>query len=262
MSARILSVSLACLALAAPAGAQTSPAWSALDDISGEWSSAGGNCDTPDQTWRIGSTRIVAGRTGFDLQGLGGGAGALRLDLLNRATGQRSAMSVRIAAGRLQVDGAGYSASLVRCDRLAAVEAPDFGGAVTTRPLDGTADLPSTSELADALGGNGSGTPAATGEDPAETGYRTLAGAWRGPDGQCDWSIGSDALVLSGTRYSVTNLVGTGARIGVNVLREGDGQPATFTLSAAGDGATTVHGAVSEGSGSVSKAIDTRLTRC
>ena len=265
MSARILSLTLACLTLAAPASAQTSPAWSTLAGISGEWSSAGGACDTPEQTWQIDSGQIVAGRTGFDLQGLGGGAGTLRADLVNRATGQRSAMSVRIAGDRLQISGAGYSVSLVRCDQLAALEAPDFGGDVIARPLDGADDIPSTSDLADALGGatgGGATNPDSTGPDDAELGYQALAGDWRGPAGQCDWSIGSTALVVSGTRYAVTNLVGTSARIGVNVLRDGDGQPATFTLSAAGDGATTIQGAVSGASGNVSDTAGTRLTRC
>ena len=295
MLVRATCLAIACLPLALPATGQAvrSPAtvipaepsrsperiwqaqgrsavWATLDAISGRWSSAEGNCDAPSDTWRFGGSSVSIGTQVYDLRGLGGGEGALRMDMMDRGSGQSLAISVqRAGEGRLDVSGAGISASLVRCDELALAPRPDalsdYAGPITENSLDGDSDMPTSAEIAEALGrdpAEGPGTDDEAQEADAANRYAQLAGTWSG-DGSCDgnWEIANDQMIVGGTAYMVTNVVGDGSGIGVNTLRRIDGAPATFTLNE-GEGGTTISGSVSDEAGGTVPEAGATLTRC
>lgn len=239
----------------APAG-RRSPIWGALGDLAGIWSLPGGRCDRRPETWRIGPGAIRMGLTRFAIRGVGGAPGALRVDLVHGPTSQRRPIGFRqTAPDRLEVTGARLGLTLTRC-----AAAPPARGPVITRPLED--DLPTTDEIARALGLDAPTAPGGTGPGDPDTAFAAMAGGWRSAGGGCDgtWRIEGRRLVIRGTGYRVANLGGTAERIGINALRESDGAPATFTLTPDGANAALLSGSV--GAGAAATERGARLSRC
>ena len=228
--------------------------------VQGEWAEPDKSCADPADTWSFAPRSVRAGLTRFDLLGIGGGAGAIRVDLLSQSSGARVPLNLIPQGGTLEVTGSGIAVRLTRCiDRAFARETappePDFG--ITSRPLDEDPQSapdgfgPSTDELRQALDNPsdelGVGPEIIEDTNAEDAFANQLAGAWASGGGACDWRLSSDRIMAAGETYDVVNFSGTPDRIGVQALRS-DGTPTTFTVRPSGAGAQ-IDGSVADGEG-------------
>ncbi|SPJ23643.1 hypothetical protein [Palleronia abyssalis] len=264
-----LSLALLLALATGPAFAQDplAAARSTYQSFLGTWAEPGKNCDRPIDTWNFGPEAVVAGTTALDILGIGGGAGAIRVDLVSRATGERLPLSMQDTGGGIEVSGSGIYANLRPCNAAFTPERQRQDDVITSQPLD--QEGPSTDELRDALGEPepviSSPDPVLAPEpdpslDPAEQAEQMFetrfAGFYQGPSGACDWELSGNRITGGGTSYDVVNFSGEGERIGVQALAA-DGAPTTFTVRPEGPG-TRVSGAIA-GSGDQ---IDVTLNPC
>lgn len=266
----MLRLALAFCLVATTAAAQDvlAQARSIYSGVQGEWAEPSKSCADPADTWSFGPGSVRAGFTRFDLLGIGGGGGAIRIDLVNQSSGARVPLNLMPQGQALDVTGSGIAVRLTRCiDRTFAEETapPEPDPGITSRSLDDeTQDEadgfgPSTEELRQALDNPsdelGVG-PEIIEDTSAEDAFANqLAGAWASGGGACDWRLSSDRITAAGETYDVVNYSGTPDRIGVQALRS-DGTPATFTVRPSGAGAQ-ISGSVADGEG-----ISANLSPC
>ena len=238
----MLRLALAFCLVATSAAAQDvlAQARSTYAGLQGEWAEPSKSCTDPADTWLFNPGTVRAGLSMFDLLGIGGGGGAVRVDLVSRASGARVPLNLVPRGDVLDVTGSGIAVSLRRCDSAAfepQVAMPDEG--ITSRPLD--EETPSD--------------PVATDDTPNEDVAEALSaedafaarftGAWSSLGGACDWRLSDSRITAAGESYDIVNYSGEPDRIGIQALRS-DGTPATFTVTPSGSGAQ-VSGKVAEG---------------
>lgn len=258
----MLRLALAFCLVATTATAQDvlAQARSIYSNVQGEWAEPDKSCADPADTWSFGPNGVRAGLTRFNLLGIGGGGGAIRVDLVSVSSGARVPLNLMPQGEALEVTGSGIAVRLTRCiDRTFAREipVPEADAEITSRsldedPRDDLGDLgPSTAELRQALDNPsdemGVG-PEIIEDTSAEDAFANqLAGAWASGGGACDWRLSSDRITAAGETYDVVNYSGTPDRIGVQALRS-DGTPATFTVRPSGNSAQ-IDGSVANGEG-------------
>ncbi|WP_375261277.1 hypothetical protein [Palleronia sp.] len=259
----MLRLALAFCLVATTAAAQDvlAQARSTYADIQGEWAEPGKSCANPTDTWSFRPGSVRAGQSRFDLLGIGGGAGGVRVDLVSLGSGARVPLNLVPRSGMLDVTGSGIAVSLRRCLETAqqfsppTIEDTRRDDAITSRPLDEEPQSdavefgPSAEDLRQALGDSSAeiGTgPDVTAETSAEDAFAArFSGAWASGAGACDWRLSEGRIMAAGESYDVVNYSGSPDRIGVQALRS-DGAPATFTVTPSGAGAK-INGMVAGG---------------